>query len=402
MHKIKPKLWTKDFIVLFFTTFCVFLILHLLLTTLAIYTVEEFAAPKSMAGLVAGIFIIGELIGRLITGRYLEIWGRKRTLFTGLILFLLIMLLYFPVQSLTILLIIRFGHGLAFGVVVTVLAVAVVEVIPSERRGEGISYYSMSMTLAMGFGPFVGSYLTIHANFTVLFMVCVLLAAISILIALPANISEMTAPKRPRSQKKWPVVGFDFKNYFEIKALPISIFIFIMTYTFSGVLTFLTSYAREINLVHPATYFFIVYAVSILISRLITGPLFDKKGENIVIFPSLVSFASGMLLFSQARHGFILLLAAALIGLGFGSLNSCCQAIAVKVSPKHRVGLATSTYFVLLDGGLGIGPFLHGLVIPFSGFRGLYLILTVILFAAIPLYYLLHGKKAMTYNTKSL
>jgi len=394
MPTTKPKLWTKDFIIFFLTNFFVFFILHLLLTTLAIYAVEEFAAPQSMAGLVAGIFIIGEILGRMLAGRYLETWGRKRTLFAGLILFLLIMLLYFPARSLVAFLIIRFWHGAAFGVVVNVLAVAVVNVIPAERRGEGISYFSMSMTLAMGLGPFIGSYLIIHANFTILFMLCVLLAVISILSALLARISETTVPQAPKSGRRWPEFSFNFKDFFEYKALPISVFIFIMTYAFSSVLTFLNSYAREINLVHPATFFFTVYAVAIIISRLITGPLFDKKGENITIYPSLASFALGMLIFSQTRHPFTLLLAAALIGLGFGSLNSCGQAIAVKVAPKHRIGLATSTFFVFLDGGLGIGPYLHGLVIPLAGYRGLYLILTLVLFVSFPLYHLLHGKKA--------
>jgi dipicolinate synthase subunit A len=47
-------------------------------------------------------------------------------------------------------------------------------------------------------------------------------------------------------------------------------------------------------------------------------------------------------------------MAGALLALGFGTMMSCAQAIVVKESPKHRVGLATSTFFICMDGGTGI------------------------------------------------
>jgi len=46
---------------------------------------------------------------------------------------------------------------------------------------------------------------------------------------------------------------------------------FILACAYSGVSTFLALYAKELGLVKSASYFFIVYAVSILISRPFTG-----------------------------------------------------------------------------------------------------------------------------------
>ena len=192
--------------------------------------------------------------------------------------------------------------------------------------------------------------------------------------------------------------GFKLKDFFEIKAVPISIIIAIMGFAYSGILSFMTSYAKEIDLTETASFFFIVYAVFILVSRPFTGRLLDQKGDNIVIYPALLLFMIGLVIFSQAHHGFTLLLAGALIGLGFGTLSSCCQAIALKESPQHRVALATSTYFVFMDSGVGIGPFLLGFIIPIVGFRGLYLTLAVVVFASIFLYYVLHGRKKQLEN----
>jgi MFS family permease len=100
-----------------------------------------------------------------------------------------------------------------------------------------------------------------------------------------------------------------------------------------------------------------------------------------------------MLLFSQANHGITLLLAGALIGLGYGSVISCAQAISIKGVPLHRLGLATSTFFIFVDLGFGIGPYLLGSLVPFTGYRGLYLMMVIVILATIILYYFLHGRK---------
>ena len=388
------KLWTKDFIIMSASTFFGGLTFYLLMTTLSVYAVEEFNASQSMAGLASSIFVVGALVSRLFAGKYIEIIGRKKMLYSGLFLFLIMMLLYFIVENMNILLLIRFIHGAAFGVFTTVVAAVIMDIIPNERRGEGISYFSLSVTLAMAVGPFLGLYISQQGNFTMIFAVCALFSLISTVIMLFVHIPAGDITKDQLNEMK----GFKLKDFFEIKAIPISIIIAIMGLAYSGILSFMTAYAKEINLMEAASFFFLVYAVFILISRPFTGRLLDTKGDNTVMYPSLILFVIGLVTLSQASHGYSLLLAGALIGLGYGTLNSCCQAIAVKESPRHRVGLATSTFYVFIDSGVGLGPFLMGFLIPTIGFRGLYLSLAAVVFVSILLYYVLHGKKKHTEN----
>ena len=112
------------------------------------------------------------------------------------------------------------------------------------------------------------------------------------------------------------------------------------------------------------------------------------------MYPSLISFVIGLAVLSQARNGFTLLLSGALIALGYGTVYTSIQAIAVKTSPKHRIALATSTFFILMDAGIGVGPLIIGSIVPTVGFRNMYLILAVMVFFSIVLYYFLHGRKA--------
>lgn len=385
------KLWTKDFVVMFIAFFFMALPFYLLMTTLTVYAVEQFNAVQSKAGLASSIFIIGALFSRLLAGKYIEVIGRKKLLYGSLLLFLIATLSYFPVNNLNLLLVVRFIHGAAFGIASTAMLTAAMDLIPSERRGEGTSYFSLSPTAAMALGPFIGLFIVQHAEFDMIFVACTFFSVVSIITALFVKVPEaqITADQILAMKQ-----GFKLHDFLEKKAVPISIIMILMGISYSGILSFLNSYAIEIKLEDSAGVFFSVYAVFLFISRPFTGKLLDHKGDNIVVYPALVLFSLSLILLSQAYNGLILLLAGALVALGFGTMMSCGQAIAVKESPKHRVGLATSTFFICVDGGLGIGPFIAGTIIPIIGFRGMYLTMAGVVILSIILYYFVHGKTA--------
>jgi hypothetical protein len=48
---------------------------------------------------------------------------------------------------------------------------------------------------------------------------------------------------------------------------------------------------------------------------------------------------------------------------------------------------------ILFDLGFGIGPYVFGSIVSFTGCRGLYSIMVGVIFAAIVLYYFVHGRK---------
>src|SRR5699024_5126401 len=125
--------------------------------------------------------------------------------------------------------------------------------------------------------------------------------------------------------------------------------------------------SEEIGLVEAGGMFFLVYAVVILVTRPFTGKLMDVKGANSIAYPGIIIAAIGMFILSQATTSFVLLLAAVLIGLGYGNYQSCTQAVAIKVTPIERMGLANSTYFISLDFALGMGPLILGLIEPITG-----------------------------------
>lgn len=399
MSNNNNKLWTRDFIIIAGANFFVALTFYLLMTTMTVYAIEQFQAAESKAGLASSIFIIGALFARLFAGKFIEVIGRKKLLRSSFIVFLAAVLLYFPVRDLNLLLIVRFIHGLAFGAGATAISTIIMSLIPNERRGEGVGYFSLSATAATAIGPFLGLFIVEYGSFQMILIACTAFSILSLVITWFAQIPEAQLTDEQLQEMK---KGLGFRNFFEPHALPISLMMILMGISYSGIVSFLNAYALEIKLTKAASFFFIVYAIFLFISRPITGKLLDRKGDNIVIYPSLVIYCVSLVILSQATSGWAILVTGALTALGHGTLMSSTQAIAVKVSPRHRVGLATSTFYICMDSGMGIGPFLLGTIIPFVGYRGMYLALACIVFLAIFMYHFVHGKKAAKNKAVSL
>jgi len=290
-----------------------------------------------------------------------------------------------------LLIIIRLLHGIAFGATSTATGTIVAQIIPASRRGEGIGCYSLGAILSVALGPFIGIFLIHHADFKMIFVFTTILAVISFIMSF--IVGEPVYEKQDQNQTK-DAKKFQLADYFEFKSIPISIVILVIGFSYSGLLTFISLYAKEIHLEKAASFYFLVYAIAVLISRPFSGRLLDIKGANFVIYPCLLVYAVGMLIFSQATTGFALLLAAVVIAVGYGSFISSGQAISIRGVLPHRMGLATTTYFIFVDLGFGAGPYLLGLLVPFTGYRGLYLMMSLVILSSVPLYYFLLGRKA--------
>lgn len=384
MNSNQPKLWTKDFIIVSSTNFFIFLVFYVLMVTLTLYTMNTFHTSQSMAGLASSIFVLGAVLIRPLAGKTIDNIGRKKMLLFSLVLFFIASVLYFQVNSLSMLFINRLIHGLAFGVATTATGTIVADIIPNERRGEGTGYYAMSTNLAMAFGPFLGLFITQHFSFIVIFVAATVFSTLGVVATL-----FLRVPKMPVSQVK---TSMKLSSFFEKTAVPISALVGLSGLIYSSILSFLTSYSQEINLVSAASFFFVMYAVFLLASRPFTGRWFDIFGENAVMYPSIALFAIGLFFLSQADISLTLLAAGAIIGVGYGTFQSSTQAIVVNKAPHHRVGLATSTYYSFYDLGIGVGPFLLGFTIPLLGYRGLYLVMAILGFLFIFIYYAIHGK----------
>lgn len=389
----QEKLWTRPFIMVSLINFIIMLSMFLLLVTISTYAVDEYHVSTSTAGLVSGIFIVGSLFGRFWAGKNIDILGQKKILIIGTVLFTITTGLYFLSFNLPILLAVRLFNGMGCGVASTATGTIAAFITPMKRRGEGISYFSMSAVMATAVGPFLGMFLLQFITFRQLFIFCLVLAIIACFM-----LSMIKTNDQPKKATTSASKGIRLSEYIDKNAVPIGIVVLICCTAYSSVLSFISFFTKENNLVTAGSFFFLAYAVTVLLSRPITGKLMDNKGANIVMIPALISYVMGLFTLSITHNAFILLLAAVFLGFGYGNFQSIAQAIAVKVTEHEKMGLATSTYFIFLDFALGFGPYVLGIFIPTLGMHGLYRTMSIVVIIGMVAYYFLHGRKAHLYE----
>jgi len=163
-----------------------------------------------------------------------------------------------------------------------------------------------------------------------------------------------------------------------------------MGLSYSSVLSFLASYAETLNLVSISSFFFVVYAGIVTLTRPMSGRIFDRFGENYVMYPSYICLTIGLIILGMTNSAWMLLLSGAFIGLGYGTFMSNGQAVTLKLVTSHRIGIALSTYFIGLDLGLGVGPYIFGALHGQLPFRDLYYIAAVIPVVSAILYLLFY------------
>ena len=239
-------------------------------------------------------------------------------LYAGIVFYLLTTILYFSLDSLFTLYIVRFLNGIGYGIASTATSTIVSSIIPAERRGEGINYYALSMSLAAAIGPLLGMLMQQQVSFVYIvdFCVVVLFACLVAVVYLDVQESSLT------DERKAELQAFTLANFLEPRVYAISFVAFFMGICYSGVLGFLATYAQELNLLGAGTLFFVVYAVVITLARPAAGVLFDRKGEDFVMYPSYVCLSAGLLLLSVTTQSWTLLLAVFLLALVMGRL---CQ-----------------------------------------------------------------------------
>lgn len=386
------KLWSKDFISITTISFFIFLAFYVVLSVLPLYMVGNLHAGTDKVGLTITLFLLAAIIIRPFAGKWVTKGSQKKILVYSSIAFFIASIFYPIATNLWELLILRVLHGITFGVITTVKGTICAELIPASRRGEGLSYFSMAMSLAMVFGPYIGLKFANVNAYNTAFIVCMIISAVNILLALFMKVPQ----KIKKSNVTFKKSNFSWNDIFDKNAAPFALATFILACAYSGVSAFLSLYTKHLGMVETASSFFIIYAVFVLISRPFTGRWSDRFGTKVIIYPCLIIFAVGMLLLSQTRFSGMMLLAGAFIGIGYGSVTPVFQTQTISSVESHRVGIANSLFFNSMDAGMAIGAYVLGITASALGYRSIYVLGVVLIVVTALLYFVLTAKKEIS------
>ncbi|KJS86770.1 MAG: hypothetical protein JM58_06325 [Peptococcaceae bacterium BICA1-8] len=358
----QPKLWTRDFILICIATFCIFGGFQILMPILPKYA-QTLGADEKVVGLINGLFTITAVSVRPFIGRELDIRGRKEIYLMGLFIFFLAVVGYLWAPTLLLILAFRLVHGVGWAGVSTAAGTIVADIVPPARRGEGMGYYGVASTLAMAIAPALGLTLIVKYDFSLVFIVSLVLTAGAFLAGRAINFSP--APKA--------TIGKQKAVLFDPRALKSALVMFFMTLSYGGLVTFLPLYAEKQGIVNIGP-FFTVYALALLVTRPFAGKYYDRKGPDHIVLVGMIAMFLGTFILAQTSTMAIFLVCGILYGIGFGSVQPTLLAMALHGVEPHRRGAVNGTVFTAFDLGIGIGSLALGMIANGFGYSNMYLI----------------------------
>ncbi|WP_461463293.1 MFS transporter [Methanobrevibacter sp.] len=377
----KEKIFTRDFILITGALLFSALVMYTLMSTITEYA-TSMGSTASLAGLVSGIYVFGGLCSRIYSGEALQRIGWRKITLIFMSIHVLACFLYFFVDNISLLIIVRFIHGIGFGATINGIATIATSIIPKSRFSEAFGYYMIGTTIAVGLGPFIGGFIYDYLGSHACFAIAGIYAFIPIILILLIDVNKYNELAKSKEPKRYKGI----EKVLEIDAIGVSLFTALTALGFVSLLSFHRLYADQIHLETTFSWFFIIYSICLLFTRPMAGRIQDRGGDKIVCIVGIISQTIGLLLIALIPSPVIVILCAILVSLGFGTFSSACTTIITRKTPPYRRTYALSTFMMFCDVTIGLGPALLGCFVSKStGYSHLYIIAAIITLLALPI-----------------
>ena len=266
--------------------------------------------------------------------------------------------LLFPVTLLasTVLLfmVIRLVHGATFSSMTTAQASTAVKLIPEQKLGTGIGFFSCMLSLGVILGPMLGLHMvekySYAAAFWLPFGFAVAGVVLQLFIRMPDNVSGSVSRRLSMDSLYMP------RGTFVMFSLMLAAFLHGMITNYVAVL------AREHGLSDYASLYFLSMGLGLLFSRLFAGYIADRGFLVHLVCASevvMLSIAMGLVFTTSPV---VFLLCGAVLGMAVGAVTPSYQTMLVLLADKGQHGVANSMYYIGMDGGVCLALISGGVI----------------------------------------
>ena len=369
-----PKLWTSSFIAACTGNFFLFFAFYLLLPMLPLYLIDVFKTTNSTVGIILSCYTIAALFVRPFSGFILDRFRRKPIYLIAYLSFILVFVGYVEATLISMFILLRILHGLAFGLVTTAGNTVIVDIMPSERRGEGLGYFGVANNLAMATGPMISLFLVGEYSYSFIFYFAIGMGLIGFCFA---NCIKMPEKRQtPATTEEKPVYYHSYDRFFLVKGFPAGLCLLLLAIPYGMTTSYVSIYGKELAIDSGMGVFFSLMAVGLISSRLFAGKLVDRGYlTHVITWGSFICCISYYILSSLKLSitlsplipsiGFYLV--PTLLGIGYGLLFPAFNTLFVNLAPHNRRATASSTYLTSWDIGIGIGLVCGGKIADTAG-----------------------------------
>ena len=297
-------------------------------------------------GLIILLFSISAGLSRPFSGKIADIVGRKWVMYAGVICSFIVCLSYSFVDSITFFLLLRFIHGFSAGFAPTGATALLTDVIPDNARGNAMGIWGTFISLGIGVGQSLGSWIYQLFGFDALFMSAAIITCISfVMIA----IAKETLVHREKMNVRH--LRITWSDVFEPNVLPAA-FVMYLTAICSGIIFVVTPDISGMLHIENKGFFFGFYVISTILIRLLTSSVSDRIGRPQTLLIGVSILIVSMVLIATVQSTNTYIFAAIVFGFATGISSPTLFAWTADLSHKDRRGVGAGTLFLALEFGI--------------------------------------------------
>lgn len=323
---------------------------------------QRLGAGEGQIGVIIATMAMAGIAIRPTVGRMMDGAGRKPVIVAGGVAHVVVMLLYLTVTSLGAwVYVVRVLHGFAEGALFTALFTYGADIVPEERRTQGLAIFGVSGMLPLALSGVIGDFVLGRADIRAMFLVAAGLAAASLLLTLmlPESSAAIDGTAPPAATFRATLAQRDL--------FPVWWVTLVFAMSLTAYFSFLSVFVEETGTGSVAP-FFAAYAGMAIALRLFAGWLPDRIGAKPVLYPALAMVGVGFIVLAAGSGVGALVTAGLLCGAGHGYAFPILYTFVVARSRARQLGSASAIFSGTFDLGSLIGSPILGILIETRGY----------------------------------
>ncbi|HET7702630.1 MAG TPA: MFS transporter [Candidatus Limnocylindrales bacterium] len=342
----RPRLVTPAFAALAAATLAFFIAGGLVLPIAPRFAKLALGADALGFGIAMGAFSVASLVLRPVVGWASDRFGRRPLLLGGALLNVLALGLHLLVADLATFTAVRALLGVAEGFFLVAAFAAASDIAPEARRGEAISFLSLSLYLGLAIGPPVAELVLGAGSYPAVWLAAGALAvvAVALVLLIPESAPAVIESAGGRRSRLIHPAGI-FPGLVIVLGLC----------GMAAFLTFVPLYAPAVGM-DGAGLPLAIYALIVVALRIVGATWPDRFGAARLSSAALALSAVGLTVIGSFASPMGLLLGTVVFAAGVAFTMPALIALAVsRVSPTER-GSVVGTTTIFLDVVFGIAP----------------------------------------------
>lgn len=301
--------------------------------------------------MILGLWTIAAGIARPFSGKIADNFGRKKTLYIGIIVSIFVSFLYPLFTTVVGFLFLRFIHGFSTGFQPTGATALVADVVPAHKRGEAMGIFSLTISIGFGLGNYLSSYTLSLVGMNGLFMTSALMGIVALI-----TIPFIEESNKVQTKVQWKNIIPKLNEVISPEVFHPMVIMFLTAMIGGIYFLVVPDFSKHLGLENKGLFYGFTTGTTIFV-RFFAGRAADKYGRVKNLYVGLSLLLIALFLSFKATAPTLFMISGAVYGIASGIISPSLFAWTTDLANPKFKGRGMGTLFIALEFGIFAGTY---------------------------------------------